>query len=290
MNIGYVKMDKLNKFNYVYRNLLKKIRVVDNYYYLPSNSEKILSIVREKLKQDNIDYIIQEKDIDCGYPELTGKYNVKYMLPEIITYCFKLLGKDVKMQDIYICVNEFSKENISIIEELCQKVKTVNIVTEHLKPFQELEKRLERKEIYITTSSNKRKALSRALITINIDFKDLKKYNINRKSIIVNSARNIELGKDFEGICIEKVLLDTKKVMRIFSDMQNMDKQKLIEGEIIKQTNKNDSNYTNIRESIIKNKIHILKLLGKRTEIDKTEFFRLGTVLFQKLRTKSEKY
>ena len=88
----------------------------------------------------------------------------------------------------------------------------------------------------------------------------------------------------------EKVLLDTKKVMRIFSDMQNMDKQKLIEGEIIKQTNKNDSNYANIRESIIKNKIHILKLLGKRSEIGKTEFSQLGTVLFQKLRTKSEKY
>ncbi len=279
MNIGYVKMDKINKFQSVYRNLLRKIRVVDNYYYLPSNSEKMLDAVRKKLKEDSVDYIIQEKDIDCGYPELTGKYNVKYMLPEIITYCFKLLGEEARMKDIYICVNNFTKENIKIIEELCTKVKTVNIITEHLKQFQELEKRLERNDIYITVSSNRRKGLKRARIIVNIDLKDLRPFNLNRNSIVINATQNIELGKEFEGICIEKVLVDTKKVMRIFSDMENMDKQKLIEGEIIKQTNQSD--YQKIRESIQKDKIHILKILGRRSEIDIAEFANLKKKMLQ---------
>ena len=267
MNIGYVKMDKMNKFNYVYRNLLKKIRVVDNYYYLPSNSEKILNVVRERLKQDNIDYIVQEKNIDCGYPELSGKYNIKYMLPEILNYCYNKLGKEIKMQEIYICVEAFRKENIKIIEELCDIVKVVNIITNHMKQFQELEKRLEKKEIYITVSNNKRKSLKRSNMIINIDFKELKSFNLNRNCKIINAATNLEIGKEFEGICIEKITLDTKKVMRIFSDMENMDKQELIEAEILKK-----NTYLDIRDSILKNKIHILKLFGKRSEIQAEEF------------------
>lgn len=267
MNIGYVKMDKINKINYIYRNLLKKIRVVDNYYYLPSNSEKILNVVRERLKQDNIDYIVQEKDIDCGYPELSGKYNIKYMLPEILNYCYKKLGKEIKLQEIYICVEEYTKENIKIIEELCNIVKVVNIITNHMKQFQELEKRLEKKEIYITVSNNKRKSLKRANMIINIDFKEFKSFNLNRNCIIINAAPNLEIGKEFDGICIEKITLDTKKVMRIFSDMENMDKQELVEAEILKK-----DTYLEKRESILKNKIHIFKLFGKRREIQEEEF------------------
>lgn len=278
MNIGYVKLDKMNKINYVYRNLLKKIRVVDNYYYLPSNSEKILSVVREKLKQDNIDYIIQEKDIDCGYPELSGKYNVKYMLPEILKYCYNKLEKEIKMQEIHICVEEFTKENIKIIEELCDTVKVVNIVTDHMRQFQELEKRLEKKQIYITVSSNRRKSLKRAKMIINIDFKELKSFNLNRNCIIINAAQNLEIGREFDGICIEKITLDTKKVMRIFSDMENMDKQKLIEAEILKK-----NSYSDIRESILKNKIHILKLFGKRNEIEINEFENLKKKINEKI-------
>ena len=67
--------------------------------------------------------------------------------------------------------------------------------------------------------------------------------------------------------------------MRIFSDMENMDKQKLIEGEIIKQTNQSD--YQKIRESIQKDKIHILKLLGRRSEIDIAEFANLKKKMLQ---------
>lgn len=278
MNIGYVKLDKLNKFSYIYRNLFKKIRIENNCYYLPSNNEKILNLVREKLKQDNIDYIVQEKDIDCGYEELSGKYITKYMLVEILDYCFKMLKKEAKLEEVYICVENFTKENIKIIEEICNKVKLVNIVTNHLKQFQELEKRLERNGIYITVSSNKRKALKRANIIINLDFKDFKGFNVNRKSIIINTSKNLEIGKDFEGICIEKALADTKRIMRIFSEMQNMDKQKLIEAELIKK-----EDYTKIRESVINNKLYISKLLGKRDEINTLEFTRIN----QKVRNES---
>lgn len=267
MNIGYVKLDKLTKFQLMYRNLMKKIRIEGNNYYLPSNSERILEIVRNKLKQDGIDYIVQEKDIDCGYPELSGKCLVKYMIPEILDYCFKVMNKQANMQEIYISVENFNKENLQIIEELCTKVKIVNIVTNHLRQFQELEKRLERKEIYITVSSNKRKALKRANLIVNLDFEDFKTFNLNRNAIIINSENKLELGKDFEGICIERIKVDTNKIMRIFSEMNKAKKEELIEAEIVKK-----DNYEEIRDLININKLSIAQIYGKRDVISKTEF------------------
>lgn len=267
MNIGYVKLDKLTKIQYIYRNVMKKIRVEGNNYYLPSNSEKILEMVRNKLKEDGIEFIVQEKDIECGYPELSGKCIVKYMLPEIIEYCFKVMNKQIRMEEIHICVENFNKENINIIEELCSKVKIVNIVTNHLRQFQELEKRLERNEIYVTVSSNRRKALKRASLIINLDFENLKDFNINRNAIIVNTQNNLELGKDFEGICIERIKVDTNRIMRVFSEMNMAKKEELIEAEIIKK-----EKYDEIRKLVNTNKLIITQVYGKRDVIGKAEF------------------
>ena len=50
MNIGYVKLDKLNTLEKMYRKLFKIIRVVNNYYYIPALNEKIINKLIEKLK------------------------------------------------------------------------------------------------------------------------------------------------------------------------------------------------------------------------------------------------
>ena len=54
MNIGYVKVDKLGKFEYLAYNLMKKIRVENNIYYIPSAKEKVLKKLKEKLKEDKM--------------------------------------------------------------------------------------------------------------------------------------------------------------------------------------------------------------------------------------------
>lgn len=267
MNIGYVKLDKLNKFQEIYRNLFKIIKKKNNCYYIPSKAEKILRALERKLIVDKVDYIIQEKDINCNYKELNGKYILKYMLPEIMEYCFKILGREIRLEEVHICVEEFSKDNIKMIEEICEKVKVVNIVTNNMRQFVELEKRLERREIYITVSSNKRKSLKRANLIVNIDFENFKGFTLNRNSIIINENENLVLGKAFEGICIERAVVDTNKIMRIFSEMENMNKFQLIEAEIIKK-----GEYLESRELIKNNKIKIIKVLGKRNEISIAEF------------------
>ena len=189
------------------------------------------------------------------------------MLPEIVSYCFKSLGKDEKLEEIHICADQFNRENINIIEEMCNRVKIVNVVTNNIRQYKELEKRLERNNIYITVANNKRKTLKRANLVINLDFKDFKGYSVNRNSIIINAIENVALGKDFEGICIERIKVNTNKVMRIFSEMENMEKSELIEAEIIKL-----QDYKEIRELVRLDKLKIMKVLGKRNEISLEEF------------------
>lgn len=267
MNIKYIKMDKLSKIEYMYRNLFCKIKEENNIIYIPSNKEKIIKKLVQKLKEDEVDYIIKDKSVQLKYNELDGRYINKYMIPEILDFCFNYLEKEGILEEIYVCTNNFNRENIDIVQELVNKVKVVNIVTNQLRQFQELEKRLEKNDIYITVSSNKRKALKKANIIINLDFQNFNGFNINRNSIIINCNQNIEVGKDFEGICIQKVAISTNKVMRIFSEMPDMDKDKLIEAELLKE-----KDYFSRRAFIISNKIKIVNLMGKRTIINKNEF------------------
>lgn len=267
MNIGFVKLDKLGKFEKFYRKLFGIIRVVNKTYYIPDTNEKIMNKLLSRLKLNNIEYVITENNINLSYPKLDGKYLLKCAIPEVVNYCLKALDKNAELEEIYILVENYTKENIRIIETLTEKVKVVNVVTTHLRQFQELEKRLERKEIYITVSSNKRKALKRAELIINLDNKNFNGFSVNKSSIIVNCNNEFSLNKDFEGICIEKINVDIKKIMRIFAENENMDRQELFEAELLKT-----SQYDEARYILEKSKMQVTGVVGKRGVINLKEF------------------
>lgn len=270
MNIKYIKMDKLSKLKYIYMNLFSMIKEENNIIYIPSNKEKIIKKLTKILKENNVDYIVKDDTIKLEYNELEGRYIYKYMIPEILDCCFEYIEREEKLEEIHICANNFNRDNIEIIQELVNKVKVVNIVTNQLRQFQELEKRLEKNDIDITVSSNKRKALRRANIIINLDFQNFNGFNVNRNSIIINCEQKADVGKEFEGILIQKIIVDTNKIMRIFSEMPNMNKEKLIEAELLKE-----HDYYSRRTFIISNKIKIINLIGKRGIINKNEFINL---------------
>lgn len=270
MNIAFVKLEKIGKFERFYRKLFGIIKVVDKTYYIPDTNEKILNKLLAKLKADGVDYGISENGINIDYPKLDGKSLLKCAIPEVVSYCFKALDRNAELEEIYILVENYTKENIKIIETLTEKVKVVNVVTTHLRQFQELEKRLEKKEIYITVSSNKRKALKRAELIINLDNKNFNGFNVNKSSIIVNCNSEFSLNKDFDGICIEKVNVDIKKIMRIFSENENMNKNELFEAELLRTCQYDEARYI-----LEKSKMQIKELIGKRGVIDLEEFKKM---------------
>lgn len=119
---------------------------------------------------------------------LNGKYLMKNLVLKILEYIFNINKQNMSLENIYIFVNKYSKNNIYIIENLISKFKTVNIITENLKYYRRLESSLYNEGVLITVSNNKRKSAKNARYIINMDFeKDtLEKYNINMDSIFIN--------------------------------------------------------------------------------------------------------
>ena len=278
MNIGYIKLDKpkegfLNiikyKIKYLF-NLVYKDKYVKENYYITKINDKSKNKLITMLKRDKIDYIVQEKGIDINYPKLKGSYALKYMLSDVTKYCFKLLN--LKIEEVFICTNTFSNENVQIIKDLSSNVKVVNIISENSR-YLILEKQLENDGIYVTVNNNKRKSLKNANIVINIDFKDFKGYVTNRNMIVIDISNNMKISKAFDGIYIKGVKIGTDKIMRVFSEYEYFEKDKLIEAEMIKI-----NNYDLVRKYIQMNKFTINEVIGERV-ITKEEFKRLEKMI-----------
>ena len=278
MNLGYIKLDKpkeaiLNKiffqirkaFNLVYKDKYRK----ENYYISNLQDESKDKLIK-LLKKDKIDYIVTEKGIDINYRELNGSFALKYMLPEVVKYCFRLIHP--KMEEIFICTNNFSSENVQIIKDLASYVKVVNIISSNSR-YVVLEKELERSGIYITVNNNKRTSLKRANIIVNLDFKELKNYSISRNMIIIDISSKFNIDKGFDGIYIKGIKVGTEKIMRIFSEYENFEKEQLIEAEMLKI-----ENYNMVRDYIKINKFEIKEVIGER-RIEIGEFDRMKRLI-----------
>ena len=278
MNIAYIKMDKPKKgfFNIIKYNLKRFFNWVykDKYfkenYFISKLNEKSKNKLLLMLKKDKIDYIIEEKGLEIDFPKLKGKYCLKYMIPEVTRYCFNLIHP--KMEEVFICVKEYSSEITKIIKDLSSYVKVVNIISDNSR-YLILEKQLENEGIYITVNNNKRKSLKYANVVINYDFKDLKGYNLNRSMIIIDITNNLKLSKGFDGIYIKSIKIGTDKVMRVFSEYENFSKEELIEAEMIKI-----GKYELVRKYIEMNKFEIREVIGERKIIPE-EFTRVKKMI-----------
>lgn len=275
MKIGYVKIRQaeggiINNIIYKINSVLNTVKQKNDIFGIIKLNDKTKKKIVNILRKNKIDYAIVENDEVINYPTLDGKYILKYMLPEIVDYCIKILKP--KSEQIYICTNNYTSENNELIEELAEKVKVVNIFTENAQ-YNQLEKNLEKKGIYITVSANKRKSLKKANIVINLDLKNLDDCNINRNMVFIDLNKNTPLPKAFNGIIIKKAEIDTKKVMRAFSDYENFNRSKIIEAEMLKL-----EGYKKSREFIKSNKLYIVNLKNNRA-IDKDEFSRIGKII-----------
>lgn len=137
-----------------------------------------------------------------------NKKLMKSMILEILEYIFTKNCGNLELENIYIFMNEYSNFNITIIENLCRKFKTVNIITENLKKFKNLENALYDEGILITVSNNKRKSVKNARYIINVDFENekIEEYNLNSNSVFINLTDNpIIFNKCFLGVVINDI-------------------------------------------------------------------------------------
>lgn len=154
-----------------------------------SFKDEIGNILKDK-KQNKVKNKIKDR-LD-SIQILNGKYLMKNMLKNILKYIFDINKQNMSLENIYIFVNEYTKDNIYIINSLIAKFKTVNIITENLRYYKRLEMSLYKEGILINVSNNKKKSARYAKYIVNIDFEKeiFEKYNINMNSVIINLTNN----------------------------------------------------------------------------------------------------
>lgn len=267
---------------------LNIIKLIENKIVLPINEENITQRQAEKLamktnkilQRTNSKTILISKKIKKQeyYINYLNSYNIKIIdgkwLNEILSYdILEYITKTKKIKkeetQIAITINEITENMLQNIRKIVKDYKRVNIITNHISNFKNIENQiLEKDGIMITVSNNKRKSLSKAKIILNIDFPTelINKYNIYEEAIIINLKGNVKINnKRFNGININDYEINYSKRDMYFEDYEILEKfanKDIYEALIYKR-----QPYQDVIKRIKKDKVEILKLFANKTEI-----------------------
>lgn len=203
---------------------------------------------------------------------LEGKYLFKLLIKDSISYICKRNKTNIEKMKISILTNEPSDINKKIIIDLAERVKTINIVTNYIEEFKEVEEYLyNEKGIIVKISNNYKTAMQKTDIIINIDFTEetIDKYLIPNKCIIINIKDNIKIkSKKFSGININNynIIVPKKYQIKEYKDSQ------VYESYII------NKEYKEAMKQIIEDKIQIQNLVGEKGIISNKEFGTIGGI------------
>lgn len=115
---------------------------------------------------------------------LKGSWLFNYLLSDTINYILLKKGKEISKTEISILVNKTTDTNIQNILNIAQNAKILNIVTENLAVFKQIEEKLYAEQgIMIRVTNNKKRSLLKSDIIINLDFseEEINKYAIPNK-------------------------------------------------------------------------------------------------------------
>lgn len=213
--------------------LINKIKSI----LINNNSDKI--ILDNRLKRDReILNLLYSNRINI----FDGKDLYKKLLKKIIEKICIENSLKPEETNIAITLNNTDTWGLNLIKYCSSKFKHLSIVTNNIQYFKNLEEKLfEEKGIIVTTTNNKRKALFKSKIILNVDFPEevLNKYVIYDNSIIINLEEKIKIKKKrFCGKIINKYNITLKEGSNIQEDLskekyQNFDIKDICECYII---------------------------------------------------------
>ena len=272
-------------------NIIKRNKIGDDILYIIPNLEdkKLQEKLKNKLENEDKNFKIVfsyklEKivNIDIKQKIIKGKQVLKYMVEEVLNYIFDMDNEKEKIefQDIYILQKYHSLETIDMIEYLLNKVRMINIITNQVNKYKALEEKIYLEGYTIAVSNNKKKALKRARIILNMDFtkEDIIKFNINRNAIIINlTNEKIDNLIGFDGIIVNNIKINmSDKQVEEFKQKQifyEFDQCELYES-ILKS-----GNFLNQINKIRDNKIKIESLIGNNGKITQKEIILKKKIL-----------
>ena len=179
---------------------LKTKKIIEKY----SNSKKIV-ISKEIEKEDTYINYLNTYGIEIS----DGKWLFEILVPEIIEYIIN--KKQLENFRISFLINDLTNIEIENIKILARKYKLINIITNHIEKFKNLERILDEEGIVIAVTNNKKKSLIKSEIILNIDFPQelINKFNIKEDAVIVNIKGKTKINKKrFNGLCVNDYEID----------------------------------------------------------------------------------
>lgn len=209
------------------RNLkfYKKNKIVKNIRKILGFNNKI--ILSKDLKQDkDFENLLYSN----GFDIIKGRKLFKLLINELIDNICK--ENKIKSEEarISITINEVNSFAVKLIEDLSKKFKMLNIVTNHINHFKKMEEQLWTENgIIITVTNNKRKALIKSDIILNVDFPEegINRYAINDNGILINLEEKVKIKKKrFNGKIINEYKIKLRKGSNIAFSLEKVEYEK----------------------------------------------------------------
>jgi len=318
LNVGYVKNEitpyrLIDKIKYFFGIITIEQFEEGTVFRLPvfereRKMDKVIQRVLKQIKKLEISNVvfsneiasskmylkIQQAVLQNGINIFDGRALMKYMDYEILEYIMNLQKTNLKQEDIFFLIKKEPSLNLQFLSKFIEKCKTVNIVTNDIDRFKNIQENLYGKEnILIGVSNNKTKSLKRARYILNINFeqKDIEKFKINRNAIIVNFKNAITYKVNvFDGINVNyfKISIPDEYIEKFekINELEEFDNEKIYESMIVKKVEeeKNKSTMLNKRELekskdiisriIEKDGVKIVGLIGNNGKISEEEIMR----------------
>lgn len=255
MQIMFLKENEKIK---MWKLLLKKVEINEDKIIINGNinnlefnkKRKLVSLIKNKAKCKKViltKSLKQDRDfVNLLYSNEIEIANSKYL--------FKLLIKDViekicssnkintKTSEISFLINYKDKKILDVIEQIAQEFKSVHIVTNNIESFVKFSKKeYEENGIIITLTNNKKKAILRSNIIVNVDFTEelINRYVLKDDAIIINLDEKIKIKKKrFSGKIVNDFNIEFKQNSKIKQELkieeyQNFDLKDLAQIYII---------------------------------------------------------
>ena len=269
--IGIEKINNDNIICYIPKNYIK----ITNKFITKIVSKKICNVLYDnninivvlsnKLKTNNIIInAIQSENIEI----LDGRELFKDLILKITKYICKIKNENISKCELTLLTNNLNNDIVNNIMYLAGNVKVVNIVTNNIKEYKNLEEKIYNKfGILIRITNNKRKSLANTKLIFNIDFPEeiLNEYIIYDKAIIINICKKIKiLSKKFNGINVNyyniKLPIEYRDFFSKYNIYRNFNENELYESILY---NDNGKDFFNRINNIEDNNVSILNLIGE---------------------------
>lgn len=184
------------------------------------NKIKIIKKIKKIILKEKVDKVLLsdyiKKDAEFLNLLYSNEFNIandRWLFKMLTCHVVEkiIMPENKSKLEVWITVNDIDNITKNIILKLANEFKRVNIITNHIRKFKNIEEKLyEEDGIMITVTNNRRKSLLKANLIVNIDFPKelLNQFAIFDQAIIVNLEGNMSIKKKrFCGRIINDIII-----------------------------------------------------------------------------------